>query len=187
GSRRALPSQKRSASGSASSTLRTRRRTGRGARGRCSRGGPSWCRRPTGRGGGDDDGRPGGGAPRRAGADDRGRPPHPPRGPHVHGGRGRAAGARPGRARGAGARPRRRGPGRPAGGGLMAYSHSREKWSGHAQGGPVDLIASPRSYSQWWGRTTATSAAGGMTAVISTWAASSKSVITLAVETQGSA
>ena len=69
----------------------------------------------------------------------------------------------------------------------MAYSHSREKWSGHAQGGPVDLIASPRSYSQWWGRTTATSAAGGMTAVISTWAASSKSVITLAVETQGSA
>jgi len=56
----------------------------------------------------------------------------------------------------------------------MALTHPGGKWSGEQQGGPVDLIASPRSYSQWWGRTTATSAAGGMVAVVSTWRSARK-------------
>ena len=58
--------------------------------------------------------------------------------------------------------------------------------TGAVQGGPWDMIAS-RSDSAFWGRTAASSAAGGMTAVVSTWAASSKSLFTLAVETQESA
>ena|SRR5258705_3806468 len=59
--------------------------------------------------------------------------------------------------------------------------------SGEQQGAALELLASPRSYSQFWGRTIATSDAGGLSAVASSVLVSSKSLFTFAIETQGSA
>jgi len=58
---------------------------------------------------------------------------------------------------------------------------------GEVRTSALGLIASPRSYSAWFGRITATSVAGGMQAVFSSTAVSSRSIFLLTVETVGSA
>lgn len=68
----------------------------------------------------------------------------------------------------------------------MSRTSDAGRYSGYVQGAPLELIADPRSYSQWWGRTTATSNAGGLTAVVSSTLISSRSLFRLCIEAQGS-
>src|SRR5262249_51190409 len=70
---------------------------------------------------------------------------------------------------------------------MSRTSDTRGRTSGWHQGAPETLLVSPRSYSAWWGRTQASSTAGGLTAGVSSTLGGSRSLIAFAIEVQGSA
>ena len=69
----------------------------------------------------------------------------------------------------------------------MSYTRVGPRETGEQRGGPLSLIQTRSMVAGWWGRTIATSAAGGLSAVASSILISSKSLFTFAIEAQGSA